>query len=246
MSKWYKGMYGEHYYRASFAHMTDDRTNTETAFIEKALDLPQGSKILDLCCGPGRHTMALADKGYTMSGLDLSKQYLKRAAREARKRNLSIDFRHGDMRKIPFRGKFDAVINIFTSFGYFQDEEDNFKVIEGISRRLKPGGKFLVDVINRDYLIRNITDSHWFEREDVICLQEHFFDAETSRIEDRWVFMEKGSRKEFDVSIRVYALHEMIDMFERAGLKYESAWGGFDGQEFCFKSKRLIVLGSKQ
>lgn len=247
MNDWYKGMYGDHYYRASFAAMSEERTVEEVALITKALNLVPDSDILDLCCGPGRHTIALAKEGYRMSGLDLSGEYIDIAKKEAAEAGVDIDFRVGDMRLIPFEQKFDAVINIFTSFGYFQEDEENEKVLHSAVKKLKPGGKFLIDLANRDYLVRNFTPSHWLEREDIYVLQEHSFNVQTSRSEDYWVFIEKkdGQRKEFNVSIRVYSLHEVIELFEKAGLRFEEAWGDFDGEPFHFASRRLIALGTK-
>ncbi|HNT33434.1 MAG TPA: class I SAM-dependent methyltransferase [bacterium] len=245
MDSWYKGMYGEHYYRASFAAMPAERTQKEVEFIRTVLNLPPGARVLDLCCGPGRHTLALAQLGYRMSGLDLSEHYIKLARNHAKRENLDVDFQIGDMRRIPFRSKFDAVINIFTSFGYFDSDEENASVIQGVVGKLKPGGKFLLDVINRDYIVRNMTQSHWLDRGDILVLQDHSFDPVTSRTEDRWVFLEKKSRKEFDVSIRLYALHEIIALFQRAGLTYQKAWGNFAGEPFDYTSQRIIALGVK-
>lgn len=245
MDRWYKGMYGEHYYRASFAAMPAERTEREVALIQTALDVPSGARVLDLCCGPGRHTLALARLGFKMSGLDLSEHYIKLARKQAQREKLEVAFQVGDMRKIPFRTKFDAIINIFTSFGYFDDDEENFSVLEGVARKLKPGGKFLIDVVNRDYVVRNMTQSHWLDRGDILVLQDHSFDPETSRSEDRWVFLEKKSRKEFDVSIRLYALHEIVALFQRAGLSYQRAWGDFNGDPFDYASPRIIALGVK-
>jgi 2-polyprenyl-3-methyl-5-hydroxy-6-metoxy-1,4-benzoquinol methylase len=147
--EWWKEYFDEPYAKAILESF-EERASGEVDFIEDVLSLPGNAKILDLCCGLGRHSIELAKRGYKVTGVDVTGDYLETARNKTKKREVKIDFIESDMRDISFNKKFDAVINMFTSFGFFEEENDNFKVLKNVSNALKPGGKFLIDVINRD------------------------------------------------------------------------------------------------
>ena len=130
------------------------RDDAEAAFIERALGLPAAGDILDLCCGFGRHSVRLAQRGHRVTGVDLSAYNLALAAESAAELGVAVDWREADMRDTGLPGaSHDAVINIFSAFGYF-DDEGNQRVLDEVARVLRPGGRFLIDLINRDSLMR--------------------------------------------------------------------------------------------
>jgi SAM-dependent methyltransferase len=112
----------------------------EVAFIKRVLNLPKGAKILDLCCGHGRHLLPLAKTGYQMTGLDLSKKTLAILAKSAKNKKIKARIIRSDMRKIPFKNEFDAIINMFTAFGYLETDYEKFKVLKAVAQALKPVG----------------------------------------------------------------------------------------------------------
>ena len=143
---WYETFFDEHYLKEYAKGLTLERTQKEANFIKSTLNLPQvapnatgGARILDLCCGHGRHTVELAAAGYSMVGQDLSATFLDLAKGAAAARNLQIQFIHTDMREIPFEGEFNAIINMFTAFGYFDDDTEDQKVLNAVARALKSG-----------------------------------------------------------------------------------------------------------
>jgi SAM-dependent methyltransferase len=154
---------------------------------------------------------------------------------------------HGDMREPP-RGPFDAVVNVFTAFGYFEDEAENQKVLDAVAGALAPGGLFLIDTINLLNLAGRYRERSWERTESgAIFLQEHEFDALAGRNRARWTFVrEDGSSQEIVHTVRTYTPHELAVMLDRAGLELTGSWGDFEDGELGFESTRIILLGRKQ
>ena len=251
---WYKTFYDEHYLKEYAGGLTNERTQREVDFINSTLNLPQaapgttgGARVLDLCCGHGRHTVELAAAGYSMVGQDLSATFLDLAKDAAAARDLQVQFVHADMREIPFEGEFDAVINMFTAFGYFDDVE-NQKVLDAVARALKPGGKFLIDLLNTLWIIRNFRPQSWDELSDgTVALTERDYNLLTGNIEElRTYIAPDGSKREIQLIWRSYFYTELTKMLNRAELTPIQAFGGFDGSEFTWDSNRMIVLAEKQ
>jgi SAM-dependent methyltransferase len=213
--------------------------------IVNLLDLPPGSHILDLCCGHGRIAIPLGQRGYRMTGLDLSALSLERAQADAEAAGVSIEWLHGDMRAIPFEAAFDAVINIFTSFAYLESEEDDLEVLRQVRKALKPGNLFLLECSHREGLLRHFQPATITRREDgTLVLNERSFDLLTSRYEGRWTLIRPdGSRQEYRTSKRLYSLTEFARLFAAAGLELRGSFGGLDGSTLTLESHRLALLG---
>ncbi|HJT54986.1 MAG TPA: class I SAM-dependent methyltransferase, partial [Ktedonobacteraceae bacterium] len=135
---WYKSFFGKDYLRI-YDFLTPERTELEVKCIIHLLKLPPGSTILDLCCGHGRHSIELAKRGYRVTGQDLSEVFLQHAQSDAEKQGVQVRWMQSDMRNIPFENEFDAVINIFTAFGYLENEDEDQLVLQQIQKALKPG-----------------------------------------------------------------------------------------------------------
>jgi SAM-dependent methyltransferase len=152
----------------------------------------------------------------------------------------------GDMRKLPFESRFDAVINIFTSFGYFDRERDDLKVLKGVCKALKDGGLFLLDLKNREQLIRNFQRRRWHPERDFIMLEDNFFDLFTSRWEStRTLVFSNGRREEHSFSMRLYSFAEILSLLKKAGFILESVYGDFDFGEYSLDSPRMILISRK-
>ncbi len=137
--------------------VTRSRPNHEDAQILpllRRLRMARGARVLDVPCGFGRHAVLLARRGYRVTGVDIGREVLAAGRRAAARAGVDLDFQRGDMRKLRFRGEFDLVLNLFTSFGYFGDEGDA-EVLRGFYRALRPGGWAALQMINRDWIIRN-------------------------------------------------------------------------------------------
>lgn len=245
---WYQEFFGHHYLETYQPVLTPERTVREADFIVNTLSLPAGSTILDLCCGHGRHLIELTGRGYTMIGLDLDPFFLDTARQEAERRGLEVQLELRDMRDIPFVEEFDAVINMFTSFGYLESDEEDQKVLDGVARALKPGGLFLMELMHRDCLARMFQPRGWYETEAGLkVLEQRGFDPLTGRNDVRVITIyPDGAVKEAHHSVRIYTLTELARMLTSAGLQVEATYGGTDGSPFTLESRRLIVLSRKR
>lgn len=241
---WYKTLFGEDYLRIYEPILTAERTQREVDGIVNVLALPQGSSILDLCCGHGRHAIPLAQRGYKVTGQDLSEVFLHEAEKEAAAKGVHVDWVHSDMRNIPFENEFDAVINIFTAFGYLETQDEDQQVLEQVFKALKPNGLFLLETLHREAFIRHF-EPHMIEHhpDGLIVLEERNFDLLTSRTNVKLTMIyPDGARREYGHAARVYTLTELAQMLNKAGLQVKAYYGGWDGSELTIDRFRLILL----
>lgn len=248
MAQWYREFFDDLYLQVYQPFEKPERVRSEVDFIVRTLGLPKGAKILDLCCGQGRHSLELARRGYEVVGVDLSEALLYVAKKRAEQEGLKVVFLHCDMREIDFNNEFDAVINMFSSFGYLENEAEDEKVLAKVAQALKEGGKFLLDVMNRDWLVRNFQPMGWrADDEGWFVLEERTFDHLSGRVETRWIFIARdGVRYERLSSIRLYTVSELRTMLERAGLQVTNLFGDYDSSPYTWDSQRLIVVATRE
>lgn len=242
--EWHKSFFINSFYNpASPAAVA--KAPAEAAFVLRKLKLKKGAALLDLCCGPGRHAAEFARRGMAVTGLDFSAEYLREAESRAKKKSVSLRLIRGDMRRLPFKGEFDAVVNLFTSFGYFPKFSDDIKTLEGTARALKPGGFFLIDLANGAWIRNNFRPRSWQEWEDGgWLLEERRLTADGNFNE--WIKVgpagETSRRKFFT---RIYDKTRVSAVLRRAGMTPLKFWGGFDGSRLRPSSLRLICLARK-
>jgi SAM-dependent methyltransferase len=244
--EWWERFFDEETGEVMFTEQAWQRAEELCDSLVKLLEIEPGAKILDLACGPGRFALPLAKRGFRVLGLDISAVYLKQAKAKAKEQGLSVELVQGDMRAIPFDGKFDAVINLFTSFGFFEREEDHLRVLREVHKSLKPGGRFLLEIANREWLIRHFQAHDWHESPGFISLEERKFMPERDRLEARWIKLyPDGRRKEYPISLRLFTLHELIGLFSQAGLKVLSCYGNLEGEPWGFDKNRSVVVAER-
>ncbi|MBM3497955.1 MAG: class I SAM-dependent methyltransferase [Armatimonadetes bacterium] len=245
--QWFEGYFDEWYLPTHGDGL--GRAPAEVDYIVGALDLPPDSAVLDLACGHGRHAVELARRGYRVTGLDLSRVLLAKAEELARERGVAVELVEEDMRRIPetWAARFEGAINVFTAWGYFEKEADNERVIEGVARSLRLGGRFLLDVINREWVIRHFRDTQWSEEADgILALERTTFDLRKSRSESvRTFVLPDGRRFARDVSVRLYTLAEVEAAFARHHLEIKAVSGGWTGEEYTMDSRRMIVVAER-
>jgi SAM-dependent methyltransferase len=240
---WFEEVFDEDYLR-TLPFMTAEQTLREVGFIKEALSPPADGHVLDVACGYGRHAIELSQRGLRVTGLDLSLPLLIRAADESQRRALSVNFVHADMREMTFDSQFDGAYCVLSSFGYF-DEETNLKVATAICRSLKPGGRFLLDTLNRDYIVSDLPTRVWWEGDGCVVLEEVDFNFHTSRvIIRRSVVFQDGRQMEQDISIRAYSLHELGKMLRQAGFRVLDVSGSLatKGHFFGATSRNIIMV----
>lgn len=240
--EWFEEFFANDYLRFD----QHPETPEEVDFIEEALALPKEARILDLCCGYGRHAIELAERGYEVTGYDLSSVLLGRAWTDAVARKVSVRWIRGDVRDLEFEGTHDAVISMFTSIGYFEDEMANFSVLKRIAAALVPGGRLLIETVNRDFVIHHFQPQEWFKIDDNLwVLERRAFDLIESRSHVEVTVIGQGEKKEFRHSVRVYSFTELQLMLASLGLATDGVWGGFEGEDYTWDSPRMIVTATK-
>ncbi len=238
MSKpWFIDYFGEDYYQ--FDHHED--TELEVDGIARLVGDPDGMGILDLGCGYGRVASPLRKLGYRVVGYDLSPSLLKRA----RERDPGGTWVRGEMRELPFDGVFDAVVSLFNAFGYFEEEEENFRVLKSVSESLCTGGLFVCQLVNRDYLVRRFAAQEVHRRNDLIVLEERDFDPVANRVLTRTTVFNGADRREYASSIRVYTVTELDLLLAAAGMTIREVHGGLDFRPFDWETNQLVVIAEK-
>ncbi len=226
---------------------TEAETEEEADFIFDALSLQPGSRILDLCCGQGRHALQLANMGVNVIGLDNSRFLLDEAKNSVDAGGRRIQLIEADMRRIPLKPYCDAAISLFTSFGFFE-EEDNETVLSEIASILRPGGKFFVDYWNPYAVIQlDCTRNWWWVSDSILALAEVEYQPQSGRLLDYRTIIElptKTVRKMVN-TVRFYFPTELKRLLECVGLCVRATYGDFDGSDFSTGSRRMITVAEK-
>ncbi len=219
-------------------------TRQEVNFLEKIIPLRKSDEILDLCCGHGRHSIELARRGYKVTGLDYSNYELGIARAEAKRKGLSIDFRRGDARNFKLRKKFDVVINMFTSFGY-GSREDDWKIIQNVSRALKRGGKFFIELQSLPRLWRNFQPIRRQKLGPWRIINENRYDFLEQIVYSKRTSL-KGKQKRISYTqVRNYTLAELKILLAEENLKITKFFGSYRGESFGFEQRRMLIVVKK-
>jgi SAM-dependent methyltransferase len=202
--------------------------------------------VLDLCCGPARHSVELAKRGYTVTGVDLDSRYLERAARGAATAEVDVELVNGDARDFSRPRTFDAVINMYSSFGYFETIADDRAVLGNIFTSLKPGGVLLIETMGKETVARQVKDRSWYYLGDDIVLVENNIVGAYERAELRWTLIGRdGSRKLAVLNIRLYSAVEIASLLKDAGFDDISIFGDLQGRPYDVQASLLVAVARK-
>jgi SAM-dependent methyltransferase len=244
---WFVDLFDEDYLR-TLPFLTPQATQAEAEFVIDAMGLAPGAQVLDVGCGYGRHAMELAARGIHVVGLDMSTPLLVRGGEEAHRRGLTINFVRGDMRELDFEAQFDGAYCLFSTFGYF-DDETNKKTVANIARALRPGGRAMLEILNRDYVIADLPTRVWWEGDGCVVLEEVELNYFSSRIQvNRSVVFDDGRQLEQEISVRAYSLHEVGKLLHAAGFRVLEVSGAYHtrGRFFGNQSRHIIVLAERR
>ncbi len=212
------------------------------------LELPSGSRVLDLPCGQGRHAHLLAEAGYDVDGVDLSKHLIDVAKERGTGRTLR--YRRGDMRVLPasWSGRFDAVLNLFTSFGFFDDARDDARVIRECARVLKPGGLMVWQGGSRDGVMAKFLERDWWTTTDgTVIAQDRSFDPLSGflTIESTWQGPKRPTERRRH-RIRLYTASRLAEIMRDAGLVVEQSWDSFNDRPLTRRSSEMMLIARKE
>ena len=242
---WWKQLFAGDY--QAFFQKPPEEIHREVDFIADALQLRNGMNILDVGCGPGRHALELAARKYRVTGIDISRKLIHAARRKAEDSQISgATFIRADMRHMTFTRAFDAAISVFTSFGYFS-EADNERVIRNVASALRPGGRFLLDIINKDWLIANFQKSRTSTSENVTMTEivDHF-DPDSGIFSSTWIFERDGQETgRFTPTLKIYSQEEITILLEKCGFQIEKLMGDYTGSDFTPQSPRAVIVARK-
>jgi 2-polyprenyl-3-methyl-5-hydroxy-6-metoxy-1,4-benzoquinol methylase len=227
MAEWFAEMFDERYLDFYEGLLDLSVAEDDVSFVDRALALAPGARVLDLGCGFGRHAMGLAHRGYHVTGLDLSAPMLALAREMAASGHVAVEWLQRDMRDLDGLGPFDACICLYTAFGFFSDVE-NRRVLEQIRNCLHPTGCFLLDVSNPLALLCAWPQRAWHESKNGVKLEATHFDALTGRVVSRrTLFRPDGTRVELpETSVRMYPPHELANLLRDSGFEIEQVYGG--------------------
>lgn len=210
------------------------------------LALPIGSRILDVPCGQGRHAHLLAEAGYDVDGLDYSRDLLAVARQRGTGRNLR--YTRGDMRRLPLRWKarFDAVLNLFTSFGFFTHPADDARVVREFARVLKPGGLLIWHGGSRDGVMARFLARDWWTSGATLFAQERDFDPLSGMLTVRSTWTRGRQRGTRQHTIRLYTASALSQVFADNGMVIEAAYDGFSDEPLRRTSSEMMLVARKE
>jgi SAM-dependent methyltransferase len=223
--------------------LTPELTAGEVELVWELLELEPGLELLDLACGHGRIANPLAERGVRVTGLDATPLFLELARADAAERGVEVEYVEGDMRSIPWSARFDRVLNWFTSFGYFGDD-DNRRVLSEAYKALKPGGLLAVEVNHRDNLLGRYLEEVVTERGDDRMIDRHRLDLQTGRTYDERTIIRDGKERAFEFSVRMLTAAELRGWMLAAGFSEAHAFGE-DGEPLTLEHRRMTVVGRK-
>ena len=238
--RFFPGLYGE----VLAGQFSAVRTLKEARLVKRLLKLRNGQKVLDVPCGMGRLTIPLAKMGLKMTGVDLTAPFIRRARRRATKERATVRFMHCDMRDIAFEGEFDAAVNWFSSFGYFA-EADNLRFAKRALAALKPGGQFLVEVMNKTWLMSHLHPGRDETINGVRLVNRPRWNRRTNRIRDTWTMSKAGRTERRTMSMRVYSGAEMRRLLQAAGFRDVRVFDRRSLGPVTRGSKRFIAIGRR-
>lgn len=222
------------------------KAGAEVQLVEGLLGLSPRARIVDLCCGPGRHAIELALRGYDVVGVDRTARYLEVAADRAQSAGVCVDLVHADARRFACRPPADAVINLWTSFGYFAHHSDNLQVLRQAHASLRDGGVFLLQMHCKEtFTRREPVERTWWERDHTLFLEEHAVVEDWNRVAGRWVVVNDSGRHDYTFRSWLYSGSEMKEMLKEAGFASTSLYGDLTGAPFDRSAKHLVAVATR-
>jgi SAM-dependent methyltransferase len=238
--EWFADWFDSPYYHTLYKNRDETEAQRSLDNLLHAMQLPEGTRVLDLACGKGRHSRYLALKGFDVTGLDISFASIA-FARQFEHEKLAF-YQH-DMR-LPYRMRYyDAIVNMFTSFGYFEHDRDHLLTLKNVRKGLKSGGYFLLDYFNAEWVRRNLVH---FDKKTVDNLEFHLKKSIRGHYVYKTVEFQTGGRHfHFREKVRLFHLSDFEQLFQQAGLRLLKTYGGYDLTDFHpHQSKRLILLAT--
>ncbi|MFT4753360.1 MAG: cyclopropane fatty-acyl-phospholipid synthase-like methyltransferase [Salibacteraceae bacterium] len=239
---WFKNWFDSFYYHKLYRHRNTAEAKTFIDNIISFIQPENGSQILDLACGKGRHSIYLNKKGFDVVGVDLSENSIKEANLSA---NEKLHFYQMDMREMTSPISFDLVMNMFTSFGYFQHISDNIQVLQGVHTLLKPDGFLVIDFLNATKVIQNLVQEETQQVDDIRFTINRV--VEDNTVVKKIHVNDQGKEFDFQERVSMFELSNFKHMFEQSGFELAHCFGDYKLASFDpAVSDRLILVARKK
>lgn len=236
---WFYRWFNEDYLKL-YAYRSPEEAEQHVNFLVKALSLQGNEKILDLGCGMGRHTLALAKRGYNVLGIDISEFLIKQAEEElVRSQSLKAAFLVRNMYHLEDVGLFDVIINMFTSFGYYEDDKENARVFSVVKDHLKSEGKFFLDYLHPAQVRRNLVPYEERQVNDEKVIIERSIDG------DRVIKTITFPNRSYEEKVKLYDRKQIETMLAANGLTVEKVWDDYSGTPWVEDGNRQLFFASK-
>ena len=244
MTAWNEEWFNTEDYLNVYQHRNDADAERLVNLILANTILDHNAEVIDLACGNGRHSIHFAECGYNVKAVDLSENLLCVARKSAESLGLKIKFVNSDLRSFQSSSKFDLAVNLFTSFGYFETDDENFSLFPKVFNLLKNKGYFVIDYFNANYLSNNlVTHSEDIVSEKKIIQERRIIGH---RVIKDITISKDGLRKSFRESVRMYSGTELLTAIKNSGFKIHKVFGDFDGSKFDLNSSpRIIIISGK-
>jgi len=226
--------------------VTDDQTHSEADFIQKMLQLTPPATILDVPCGFGRLAIELASRGFTMSGLDISVEFLEEARVASSKRRLNVSWHQREMRDLPWQMSFEGAFCFGNSFGYL-DDEGNAEFLDSVYRVLSPGGRFVLDASSvAENVLPRIQEHTEMRVGSILFIEDNHYDHALSRLDTEYTFVRADQTEKKFGSHRIYTYRELQGLFSKAGFVNCRTFGTISEEPFTFGAQGLFIVASRK
>lgn len=244
MGEWFKDWFASDFYLSVYSHRNDEDAEKFLNKILTYISIEPNSNVLDAACGAGRHSIFMARKNYRVTGFDLSLPLLEIARKKSEELNLNIRFSQEDLRYVSYNEKFPLILNLFTSFGYFDNDEENFAFIKSAYKMQDEGGYFIFDYLNENYLKNNLVPKSQKEVNGLKVFEER--GIKNNRIVKSITIMKDEDSLNYEESVQLYSFNAIIERFNETGYKVFRIFGSYDCADFSAdKSERLIIIFQK-
>ena len=243
-SEWYKDWFNTDEYLLVYKHRDRSEAEILKNLVLKNVEREKVKLVLDMACGSGRHAISFAQAGFDVTAIDLSENLLNVAKSNAEKEKVNVDFILSDIRKFNPEKKFDLVLNLFTSLGYFEKDDENAKVVQKAFELMNSGGWFVLDYFNNNYILNNLIPITVENIAGKRITQTR--EIKNNRVEKNIIIRNGEKESHYQESVRLYSKEEVIKILERTGFEILKIFGDFDGSKFdANNSPRLIVFSKK-
>ncbi len=246
-TNWYKSIWSLDIKEQSWV----ENTENQVEFIVSTLKLTGRERILDLACGFGRHALAFAKRGYQVTGVDITKEFIEDAIQTAYTEGLNAQFIHSDIRDLSIANEYDVVLNLADgAIGYLESEEENLKIFKVIANALKPGGKHFMDICNAEHAEHYFPAQYWDAGENALSVSRFEWDAKKRIMlfgDNTIVYGETAQKPniEFGAPQRLYSIDEIETIWKQMGMQVEQTFSNYDGKDSSYKELQLMVYSKK-